>query len=90
MWNCTTLAKINELYLKGTLAIGSDADIVIFDPITEELLQMRKACISRFSAYEGWEQIDAEKVLLRELVLNGSAEEARKQKISWKALWTLL
>lgn len=65
---CTNPAKINGIFpQKGTIAVGSDADIVIFDPdykgtITNENSLHRVD----YSAFEGREQIGrADKVLLR-------------------------
>lgn len=55
--NCTAPAKIFGLYpQKGTIAVGSDADLVIFDPkkkhtLSHETQHMR----CDYSAYEGWE-----------------------------------
>lgn len=54
--NCTAPAKIFGLFPdKGTIAVGSDADLVIFDPkichtISKETHHMR----CDYSAYEGW------------------------------------
>ncbi len=54
--NCTQPAKIFGLYpKKGSLVVGSDADIVIFDPkvshmISKDTHHMR----CDYSAYEGW------------------------------------
>jgi dihydropyrimidinase len=53
----TTAAKIFGLFpRKGTIAVGSDADIIVFDPakkhtISADTHHMRVD----YSAYEGWE-----------------------------------
>jgi dihydropyrimidinase len=53
----TNVAKLFGLYpRKGTIAVGSDADIVVFDPnltrtITAEMLKSN----ADYSVYEGWE-----------------------------------
>lgn len=53
----TNVAKLFGLYpRKGTIAVGSDADIVIFDPnltrtVTAEMLKSN----ADYSVYEGWE-----------------------------------
>jgi dihydropyrimidinase len=54
--NCTQPAKIFNLSQKGTIAIGGDADLVIFDPrkkhtLSKETHHMR----CDYSAYEGWQ-----------------------------------
>ena len=65
---CTNPAKINGIYpKKGTLVIGSDADIVIYDPDYKGTFS-NDTSLHRvdYSAYEGREQIGrAEKVFLR-------------------------
>ena len=65
---CTNPAKINGIFpQKGTLAIGSDADIVIFDPDFKSIVT-NKDSLHRvdYSAYEGREQVGrADKVFLR-------------------------
>jgi len=49
-------ARINGLYpRKGTLSIGSDADLVIFDPNKEWIISAGSLHMSTdFSPYEGW------------------------------------
>jgi len=64
----TNVAKIFGLFPeKGTIAVGSDADIVIFDPSKKHTISAKThhhRC--DFSAYEGWEVTGkAKTVLLR-------------------------
>ncbi len=53
----TNAAKIFGMYpKKGTLAIGSDADILIFDPTEKHNLSAKTHHMNvDYSAYEGWE-----------------------------------
>jgi dihydropyrimidinase len=64
----TAPAKINGLFPhKGTLAVDSDADIVIFDPEWKGVISNKTSLHGvDYSSFEGMEQIGrAEKVLLR-------------------------
>jgi dihydropyrimidinase len=53
----TAAAKIFGMFpKKGTIAIGSDADIVIFDPTKEQTLSVKTHHQNvDYSAYEGWQ-----------------------------------
>jgi dihydropyrimidinase len=53
----TTPAKMFGLYpKKGTIAVGSDADIVVFDPDATHVLSVDSHHMDvDYSAYEGWE-----------------------------------
>lgn len=65
---CTKPAKICGIYpQKGEIAVGSDADIVIFDPDYKGVFSNEASLHnSDYNAYEGFEQIGrAEKVFLR-------------------------
>lgn len=65
---CTNPAKIFGMFpRKGTIAAGSDADIVIFDPVKKHTLSAKTHHMNvDYSGYEGWELTGkVEKVLLR-------------------------
>jgi dihydropyrimidinase len=65
---CTNPAKIFGMFpRKGTIAIGSDADIVIFDPNEKHTLSAKTHHMNvDYSGYEGWEVTGkVKKVLLR-------------------------
>ncbi|WP_028307185.1 dihydropyrimidinase [Desulfitibacter alkalitolerans] len=65
---CTAPAKICGIYpQKGQIAIGSDADIVIFDPNWKGTISVKNSLHGvDYNAYEGFEQIGRpEKVYLR-------------------------
>lgn len=53
----TNAAKIFGMYpKKGTLAIGSDADVLIFDPNKKHTLSVKSHHMNvDYSSYEGWE-----------------------------------
>jgi len=64
----TNAAKIFGMYpKKGTISIGSDADIVIFDPNKEHVISVDSHHMNcDYSGYEGWEVTGkTETVLLR-------------------------
>lgn len=64
----TNAAKIFGLYpRKGTIAIGSDADLVIFNPKKEHTISVKTHHMNcDYSGYEGWKVIGkTETVLLR-------------------------
>ncbi len=64
----TNAAKIFGMYpRKGTIAVGSDADLVIFDPNKEHQLSAKTHHMNvDYSGYEGWKLIGkVETVLLR-------------------------
>ncbi|MCZ2357479.1 MAG: dihydropyrimidinase [Bacteroidia bacterium] len=66
--SATNAAKIFELYpRKGTLAIGSDADIVLFNPNTKHIISAKTHHMNvDYSAYEGVEVTGkCETVILR-------------------------
>ena len=63
---CTNPAKIFGMFpRKGTIAIGSDADIVIFDPNETHTLSAKTHHMNvDYSAYEGWELTGKVKTVL--------------------------
>ncbi|MFT3910186.1 MAG: dihydropyrimidinase [Ferruginibacter sp.] len=68
---CTNPAKIFGMFpRKGTIAVGSDADIVIIDPNEKHTLSVKSHHMNvDYSGYEGWELTGKVKtVLLRGLV----------------------
>jgi dihydropyrimidinase len=54
---CTNPAKIFGMFpKKGTIAVGSDADILLFDPNEKHTLSVNSHHMNvDYSAYEGWE-----------------------------------
>lgn len=65
---CTNPAKIFGMFpRKGTIGIGSDADLLIFDPNAKHKLSSRTHHMNvDYSAYEGWEVTgEVKTVLLR-------------------------
>ncbi len=78
----TNAAKIFGMYpRKGSLGIGSDADIVIFDPNEKHVLSAKTHHHNNdYSGYEGWEVTGkCKKVLLRGKVAidNGAVKVAK-------------
>lgn len=63
---CTNPAKIFGMFpRKGTIAIGSDADIVIFDPDQKHVLSADTHHMNvDYSGYEGWELTGKVKTVL--------------------------
>jgi dihydropyrimidinase len=74
---CTNPAKIFGMFpRKGTIAIGSDADIIIFDPEEKHVLSAATHHMNvDYSAYEGWEITGKIKtVLLRGVIAIDNGE----------------
>jgi dihydropyrimidinase len=63
---CTNPAKIFGMFpRKGTIAVGSDADIVIFDPNEKHILSAKIHHMNvDYSGYEGWEVTGKVKTVL--------------------------
>ena len=63
---CTNPAKIFGMFpRKGTIAVGSDADIVVFDPHEKHVLSAATHHMNvDYSAYEGWELTGKVKTVL--------------------------
>lgn len=63
---CTNPAKIFGMFpRKGTIAVGSDADIVIFDPNEKHKLSAKTHHMNvDYSGYEGWEVTGKVKTVL--------------------------
>ena len=93
---CTNPAKIFGMFpQKGTIAVGSDADIVIFDPKEQHALSAKTHHMNvDYSGYEGWEITGKVKtVLLRGQIAienneckiqKGYGKFIRRQKVSDK------
>ncbi len=93
---CTNPAKIFGMFpRKGTIAVGSDADIVIFDPNETHTLSAKTHHMNvDYSGYEGWELTGKVKtVLLRGnvaiddnkcLVDKGYGQFIKRNKVSGK------
>jgi dihydropyrimidinase len=63
---CTNPARIFGMFpRKGTIAPGSDADIVLFDPLEQHTLSAATHHMHvDYSAYEGWEVTGKVKTVL--------------------------
>jgi dihydropyrimidinase len=79
---CTNPAKIFGMFpRKGTIAVGSDADIVIFDPNEKHTISAKTHHMNvDYSGYEGWELTGKVKtVLLRgEIAIDNNACKIEK------------
>lgn len=91
---CTNPAKIFGMFPeKGSIGIGSDADLVIFDPKKKHTLSAKTHHMNvDYSGYEGWEVTGkVEKVILRGklaidgdkcLVEKGNGKFVKRKKVS--------
>lgn len=79
---CTNPAKIFGMFpQKGTIATGSDADLVIFDPNEKHTLSAQTHHMNvDYSAYEGWEVTGKVKTVLLRGQLAIDNEECLLQK----------
>jgi dihydropyrimidinase len=78
---CTTPAKLFGLYpRKGTIAVGCDADLVVFDPEKRHLITAaNQQSKTDYNLYEGTEVVgDVETVLLRGNVIVDGGEVVGK------------
>jgi dihydropyrimidinase len=78
---CTNPAKLFGLYpRKGTIAVGSDADIVVFDPEKRHLITAaNQQSRTDYNLYEGTEVVgDVDTVLLRGNVIVEGGEVVGK------------
>jgi dihydropyrimidinase len=78
---CTNPAKLFGLYpRKGTIAVGSDADLVVFDPDKPHTITAaRQQSKTDYNLYEGTEVVgDVETVLLRGNVIVDGGEVVAK------------
>lgn len=93
---CINPAKIFGMFpRKGTIAVGSDADIVLFDPQTKHTISANTHHMNvDYSAYEGWEVTGkCQTVLLRGkvaidkgqcLVQKGNGQFIKRKKVEGK------